>query len=172
VLFYRSVTFATLWRAFREAAAVAGMALLMMATANLLSQAIVIDGVGAKLGALLSGITDVRMFLFLSMAMIVVLGFVLEGFQAILITAPLLLPIATQHGVDPLHYGILLTMAVGIGVFMPPVGIGYYIACAVGEAPPHDALKSSLFYNVLLLAGLVIAILFPDIILALPKMLG
>jgi tripartite ATP-independent transporter DctM subunit len=172
LVFYRSVTVVTLWRAFREAAVTAGMVLLMMSAANLLSQAIVIDGVGAKLGAALAGITDVRMFLFVSMAMIVVLGFVLEGFPAILITAPLLLPIATQHGVDPLHYGILLTMAVGIGVFMPPVGIGYYIACAVGEASPHDAVKPSLFYNALLLAGLTVAILWPDIILALPRLFG
>jgi C4-dicarboxylate transporter DctM subunit len=172
VIFYRSTTASQLWQAMREAAMVAGMVLLLMSTANLISQTIVIGGVGGKLTSLLAGFTNVHVFLFVSMAMIIVLGFVLEGFPAILITAPLLLPIAEQHGVNSLHYGILLTMAVGIGVFMPPVGIGYYIACAVGEAPPQDTLRPSLFYNLLLVIGLVIVIVWPDMVLFLPRILG
>jgi C4-dicarboxylate transporter, DctM subunit len=169
---FRSVDIPTMWKALRSASVVAGMVLLMMSAANLLSQAIVIDGLGAKLGALLEGVNNPTLFLFVSLAAIVVLGFVLEGFPAILITAPLMLPIAQRHGVDPLHYGILLTMAVGIGVFMPPVGIGYYIACAIGEAPPHDALKPTLFYNFFLIIGLILCIVFPGVILGLPRLLG
>jgi C4-dicarboxylate transporter DctM subunit len=169
---FRSVDIATMWEALRSASVVAGMVLLMMSTANLLSQAIVIDGLGAKLGTLLEGLTNPTVFLFVSLAVIIVLGFVLEGFPAILITAPLMLPIAQRHGVDPLHYGILLTMAVGIGVFMPPVGIGYYIACAIGEASPHDALKPTLFYNFFLILGLILCIVFPGVILGLPRLLG
>jgi C4-dicarboxylate transporter DctM subunit len=172
VFIYRSVTLRSLWTAAREASVVAGMVLLMMATANLLSQAILMDQLGAKLGVVLAAITSPTLFLFISLAIVIVLGFVLEGFPAILIAAPLLLPIATRHGVDPLHYGILLTMAVGIGVFMPPFGIGYYIACAVGDAPPHQAIKASLFYNVFLVIGLVAAILYPSLILGLPRWLG
>ena len=169
---FRSVDLSTMWNALCGASAVAGMVLLMMSAANLLSQAIVIDGLGAKLGILLEGVTNPALFLFVSLAIIVVLGFVLEGFPAILITAPLMLPIAQRHGVDPLHYGILLTMAVGIGVFMPPVGIGYYIACAIGEASPHDALKPTLFYNFFLVIGLILCMVFPGVILGLPRMLG
>jgi C4-dicarboxylate transporter, DctM subunit len=172
IFYYRGTSARTMWRALRAAAAVAGMVLLMMSTANLLSQAIVIDGLGSKLGVLLGGMTDARMFLFVSLAIVIVLGFVLEGFPAILITAPLLLPIAAKYGIDPLHYGILLTMAVGIGVFMPPVGIGYYIACAIGEASPHEALKPTLFYNIFLIAGLIVVILYPDITLFLPRLAG
>jgi tripartite ATP-independent transporter DctM subunit len=172
ILVYHSLDAKSAWIGFREAAVTSGMVLLMLSTANLLSQAIVIDGLGAKLSVLLDGLTDARVFLFVSMAAIIVLGFVLEGFPAILITAPLLLPIAQKHGIDPLHYGILLTMAVGIGVFMPPVGIGYYIACAVGEASPHETIRPSLIYNIFLIIGLIVCILYPDIILTLPRMVG
>lgn len=172
ILVYHSLDAKSAWVGFREAAVTSGMVLLMLSTANLLSQAIVIDGLGAKLGILLDGLTDARVFLFVSMAAIIVLGFVLEGFPAILITAPLLLPIAQKHGIDPLHYGILLTMAVGIGVFMPPVGIGYYIACAVGEASPHETIRPSLIYNIFLIVGLIVCILYPDIILTLPRLVG
>ena len=100
------------------------------------------------------------------------IGFVLEGFPAILIAAPILLPIAQRMGVDPLQYGILLTMAVGIGVFMPPVGIGYYIACAIGEAPINATMKPSAVYNVFLILGLAIVVLFPAITLTLPHHFG
>jgi tripartite ATP-independent transporter DctM subunit len=172
ILVYRSLDAKSAWTGFREAAVTSGMVLLMLSTANLLSQAIVIDGLGAKLSVLLDGLTDARVFLFVSMAAIIVLGFVLEGFPAILITAPLLLPIAQKHGIDPLHYGILLTMSVGIGVFMPPVGIGYYIACAVGEASPHETIRPSLIYNIFLIIGLIVCILYPEIILTLPRMVG
>ena len=111
-------------------------------------------------------------FLFLSMGVLVVIGFVLEGFPAILIAAPILLPVAQHMAIDTLQYGILLVMAIGIGVFMPPIGIGYYVACAIGEVPPGAAMRPSLIYTTFLLAGLVVAVLFPQITLALPHFFG
>ena len=63
------------------------------------------------------------------MAALIVIGFLLEGFPAILIAAPSFLPAAIAIGIDPLQFGILLIMATGIGVMMPPAGIGFYIAC-------------------------------------------
>ena len=75
-------------------------------------------------------------------------------------------------GVDPLQYGILLVMAIGIGVFMPPIGIGFYVACAIGEAPAAVTMRPSLIYTVFLLAGLVAAIVFPEVTLSLPHALG
>jgi TRAP-type C4-dicarboxylate transport system permease large subunit len=132
ILVYRSLDHKLMIQSFRDAAVTSGMVLLMLASANLMSQAIVIDGLGQKVSSALAGFETQYSFLFVSMFAVIVLGFILEGFPAILITAPLLMPIAIKHGIDPLYFGILLTMAVGIGVFMPPIGIGYYMACAVG----------------------------------------
>ena len=100
------------------------------------------------------------------------IGFVLEGFPAILITAPILLPVAQQMGVNPLQYGILLVMAIGLGVFMPPMGIGFYVACTVGEAAPAPTMRPSLVYNVFLVLGLIVAMLVPSITLFLPHLFG
>jgi C4-dicarboxylate transporter DctM subunit len=169
---YRSLRITTAWTALRDATLTAGMVLFMVATANLLSQAIVIDGLAPLLAGFFTGMKSQTEFLFVSVAALIVIGFVLEGFPAILIAAPILLPIAQRMGVDPLQYGILLTMAVGIGVFMPPVGIGYYIACAIGEAPVNATMKPSAVYNVFLLAGLAIVLLFPAITLTLPHHFG
>jgi C4-dicarboxylate transporter, DctM subunit len=169
---YRSLGAGTFITALREAALVAGMVLLMVSTSNLLVQAIVVDGLGRTLGGAFAAVDNATAFLFLSVAALIVLGFVLEGFPAILIAAPIFLPVATKLGVDPLQFGILLIMATGIGVMMPPVGIGFYISCAVGEAPVNATIKPSLFYNVFLILGLAIVILFPQITLWLPHQFG
>jgi tripartite ATP-independent transporter DctM subunit len=171
-LVYRSMRLGALWVALRDAALTAGMVLFMVAASNVLSQAIVIDGLGRTLARSFGSLQSPMLFLFLSMAAMVVIGFVLEGFPAILISAPILLPVAEKMGVDPLQYGIILTMAVGIGVFMPPVGIGYYVACAIGDAPPNATMRPSLAYNVSLVLGLVVVILVPAITLAVPHFFG
>ena len=171
-LVYRSMRWEALWTALRDAALTAGMVLFMVAASNVLSQAIVIDGLGRTLARSFGSLQSPMLFLFLSMAAMVVIGFVLEGFPAILISAPILLPVAEKMGVDPLQYGIILTMAVGIGVFMPPVGIGYYVACAIGDAPPNATMRPSLAYNVSLVLGLVVVILVPAITLAVPHFFG
>ena len=165
---YRSMRLGILWTALRDAALTGGMVLFMVAASNVLSQAIVIDGLGRTLARSFGSLQSPMTFLFLSMAAMIVIGFVLEGFPAILISAPILLPVAEKMGIDPLQYGIILTMAVGIGVFMPPVGIGYYVACAVGDAPPNATMRPSLVYNVALVLGLIVVILFPAITLAVP----
>ncbi len=169
---YHSIYRQTLWQALRDASLTAGMILFLLGAANLLTQSIVIDGLGRHLATVFAGLQGQREFLFLSMAALVVVGFVLEGLPAILIAAPIFLPVAEQMHVDSLQFGILLVMAIGIGVFMPPVGIGYYQACALGNAPTGSTMRPSLIYTVFLLAGLVVAILFPQITLWLPHLFG
>jgi len=80
--------------------------------------------------------------------------------------------VATRIGIDPLQYGIVLTMAMGIGVFLPPVGIGYYVACAIGGADANPTMRPSVVYNVFLALGLILVILFPQITLWLPHRFG
>jgi tripartite ATP-independent transporter DctM subunit len=169
---YRSANMRSIWPALRDASLTAGMVLFMVGTANLLTQSIVIDGLGRQLGIAFATLRSPTEFLFLSMAALVVLGFVLEGLPAILIAAPILLPVAEQLGIDSLQYGILLVMAIGIGVFMPPIGIGYYMACALGDAPPGPTMRPSLVYTGFLLLGLVAAILLPAVTLGLPHLFG
>jgi C4-dicarboxylate transporter DctM subunit len=169
---YRSVGLSSCWSALREAALVAGMVLLMVGMANLLVQAIVIDGLGVTLASVFSETVNPTVFLFVSVAALIVIGFVLEGFPAILISAPILLPLAIKLGVDPLQFGILIIMATGIGVMMPPIGIGFYIACTVGEAPINATMRSSAYYNVFLILGVIVVILFPQITLWLPTLFG
>lgn len=172
VIAFRSIPVKAAWLAFRDATLVSGMVLVMIATSNVLVQGIVIDGLGRQLAGAFSAFNSPVLFLFVSVTALVVIGFVLEGFPAILVAAPILLPIAERIGVDPLQFGILLIMAVGIGVMMPPVGLGFYITCAVGESPVNATMRPSFIYNIFLLLGLVFVILFPEITVWLPHRFG
>jgi len=169
MIVYRLIGAKTVWVSLRDATLVSAMVLVMIATANLLVQGIVVDGIGRLLATALGNFRNPTIFLLLSMGALIVLGFVLEGFPAILVTAPILLPISERVGVDSLQFGILLIMAIGIGIMMPPVGLGFYITCAVGEAPINASMKPSWIYNIFLILGLVVVILFPEVTLWLPR---
>ena len=169
---YRSIGLRTCWIALRDATLIAGMVLFMIAASNLLSQAIVTDGLGRTLATAFAALESPTAYLFLTMFVMIVIGFVLEGLPAILIAAPILLPVAIRFGIEPLQYGMVLAIAMGIGVFMPPVGIGYYVACAIGDAPLNATMRPSVVYNIFLLLGLILVILFPQLTVWLPHQFG
>ena len=169
---WRGIGAARFYDSVSRVALTAGMILLMVAAANVLAQAVVLDGLATSVGGWFAALHSRVAFLFCSVAALVVIGFMLEGFPAILIAAPLFLPAARSVGVDPLQFGILLIMATGIGVMMPPVGIGFYIACTVGDAPIVPTMRASLVYNLFLLVGLAVVVLLPQVTLWLPRLLG
>ena len=115
--------------------------------------------------------TGPSLFLLVSIVALIVLGSLLEGLPAILILAPLLVPLAPQAGVDPLHYGIVLLVAMGIGAFLPPLGVGFYIACSVVRANADRATRAMAPYFSILLVGLLVVAFIPWFTLLLPRML-
>jgi C4-dicarboxylate transporter DctM subunit len=169
---YHTIGWKSCWVALRDATLIAGMILFMIATSNLLSQAIVTDGLGRTLAIAFGALKSPIAFLFVSMLVMIVIGLVLEGLPAILIAAPILLPVAIRFGIEPLQYGMVLCVAMGIGVFMPPVGIGYYVACAIGDAPVNATMRPALIYSMFIVLGLIVVILFPQLTVWLPHHFG
>ena len=167
-VFYRATGPAEIWQLLREAALTAGMVLFILAAASLLAQAIVLDGLPDTLVSLFTSTGGRLAFLVVSVVGLVVLGAAFEGLPALLIFGPLLIPIAVHFGVNPLQYGILVIMAMGIGVFAPPIGVGLFVTAAIVEAPPHRTFKASAVYTGMLLVGLAIVAAFPEITLAVP----
>jgi C4-dicarboxylate transporter DctM subunit len=171
-LLYRSLDLARLWVVLREAAVMAGTVLLILATASLLSEAVTFDGLPALIVAAISAVGGRIGFLILSALALVVMGSFLEGIVAIILFAPILLPAATQLGIDPLHFSIVLIMAMGIGQFAPPIGIGLYFTCAVLHVAPARAFRPALFYTMALLVGLAFLIALPVLATGVPAALG
>jgi TRAP-type C4-dicarboxylate transport system permease large subunit len=100
-------------------------------------------------------------FLFISIVVFVVLGSVLEGIPAIVLFGPLLFPIARAVGVNEVHYAMVVILAMGIGLFAPPFGVGYYAACAIGRVSPDSAMQRIWPYLAAVLAGLVVVAAVP-----------
>jgi TRAP-type C4-dicarboxylate transport system permease large subunit len=89
-----------------------------------------------------------------------------------LVTVPLLMPIAVQYGVHPVHYAIVLIFAMGMGCFMPPFGIGFYVSCSIGGSSPEKVTPRLVPYLLVLTAGLLLVTFVPWFTMVFPKMLN
>jgi TRAP-type C4-dicarboxylate transport system permease large subunit len=112
------------------------------------------------------------LFLLLSIFILIFMGSVLEGAAALIIFGPLLMPVARQLGVDPLHYGVVLVIGMGIGLFAPPLGLGLYSSCLIGGVKLEDTVRPILKYLGVLFVCLVLIAFVPMITTALPRALG
>jgi TRAP-type C4-dicarboxylate transport system permease large subunit len=100
-------------------------------------------------------------FLAISIIVFIVLGSVLEGIPAIVLFGPLLFPSARAIGIHEVHYAMVVILAMGIGLFAPPFGVGYYAACAIGRVSPDAAMHRIWPYLLAVLAGLVVVAAVP-----------
>jgi TRAP-type C4-dicarboxylate transport system permease large subunit len=100
-------------------------------------------------------------FMAASILIFMLLGCLLEGLPALVLLGPLLFPIAQDLGIHGIHYAMVAVVAVNIGLFIPPVGIGFYLACSIGKVPPNEALGAIWVYLLALIAGLVVITLVP-----------
>ena len=112
------------------------------------------------------------MFLLLSIVILILMGSVLEGAAALIIFGPLLMPVAKQLGIDPLHYGIVLVIGMGIGLFAPPLGLGLYGSCLIGGVTIEETVKPIAKYLAVLFVCLLLIAFVPAITTALPRMAG
>jgi tripartite ATP-independent transporter DctM subunit len=162
-------------RSFVQAATRSGLVLFIVAAAQSLAFVLTLQQVPHELGAGLIALSHDHgtwLFLLLSIAILIVMGSVLEGAAALIIFGPLLVPVAGQLGIAPLHFGIVLVIAMGIGLFAPPLGLGLYGACLIGNVPIEVTVKPMLLYLGLLLACLLVIAFVPGIALWLPHALG
>jgi TRAP-type C4-dicarboxylate transport system permease large subunit len=100
-------------------------------------------------------------FMAVSILAFVILGSVLEGIPAIVVFGPLLFPIAKQFGINDVHYSMVVVLSMGIGLFAPPFGVGYYAACAISRVSPNAGMKPILGYIIALLIGTIVVAAFP-----------
>jgi TRAP-type C4-dicarboxylate transport system permease large subunit len=96
-----------------------------------------------------------------SIAAFIVLGSVLEGIPAIVLFGPLLFPIARAVGIHEVHYAMVVILAMGIGLFAPPFGVGYYAACAIGRVDPAQGIRPIFGYMLALFIGTLVVAAVP-----------
>ncbi len=167
------------WRSFADflvrSASLSGMILFIVASAEMLSYLLTVNLIPQHMAASLAGLGATHgtwLFLVVAMAMLVVMGSVLEGAPALIVFGPLLFPAAQQLGVAPLHFGILLIISMGIGLFAPPLGVGLYTACAVGGVSMESVARPIAKYLAIIAVALLLIAFVPAITLTLPRWFG
>jgi len=162
LLFYKQFDLKRVVPMLIETAALTGAILLIIGTANGMAWSLTQSGFSAKLAQLMGSLPGGSgMFLAVSVLAFIVLGSVLEGIPAIVLFGPLLFPIARQMGVHEVHYAMVVVLSMGIGLFAPPFGVGYYAACAIGRVDPREGMRPILGYVMALLVGLAVVTAFP-----------
>jgi TRAP-type C4-dicarboxylate transport system permease large subunit len=143
-------------------ASLSGAILLIIGTATAMAWGLTQSGFSRALAEAMAALPGgAPAFLAVSLLLFVILGSVLEGIPAIVLFGPLLFPIARDLGIHEVHYAIVVVLAMGLGLFAPPLGVGYYAACAIGRIHPDKGLRPIVGYLVALLTGTVMVAAVP-----------
>jgi len=162
LLIYRSFDWRRLVPMLIETACLSGAILLIIGAATGMAWGLTQSGFSRTLAAAMTGLPGgSASFIAVSIVAFTILGSVLEGIPAIVLFGPLLFPIARTVGVHEVHYAMIVILAMGIGLFAPPFGVGYYAACAIGRVDPAEGIKPIWGYLLALLVGLIIVAIFP-----------
>src|SRR5271169_265906 len=162
LLIYRRFDWAALRPMLVSTACLSGAILLIIATATGMAWGLTQSGFSRTLAGAMTGLPGgAATFMAASIAAFVVLGSVLEGIPAIVLFGPLLFPIAKAVGIHEVHYAMVVILAMGIGLFAPPFGVGYYAACAIGRVEPAQGMRPIWAYMLALMIGTVIVAAVP-----------
>jgi len=159
---YRQLRWRNLGKMLVGTAALSGAILLIIGTATAMAWGLTQSGFSGWLAGTMAGLPGgAPMFMAVSIVAFVILGSVLEGIPAMVLFGPLLFPIARQLGIHDVHYAMVATLAMGLGLFAPPLGVGYYSACAIARVNPDRGIRPMIRYMTALLVGTIIVAAVP-----------
>src|SRR5205807_4325147 len=162
LLVYRRFDWRRIMPMLVETACLSGAIRLIIGTATGMAWGLTQSGFSRTLAAAMTGLPGgSASFIAVSILAFIILGSVLEGIPAIVLFGPLLFPIARAVGVHEVHYAMIVVLAMGIGLFAPPFGVGYYAACAISRIRPDEGMKPIVGYMIGLLVGLIIVAAVP-----------
>ena len=168
VLVYRSLGWKGFWEAAQKSVRTASMVLFIIAAATAFGFALALLEVPAELASLIGVITDNPLLTLLIInLMLLALGTFMDMAPLIVITTPIFLPVAIGVGVDPVHFGIIMMLNLGIGLVTPPVGSVLFVGSAVGGVPLARLVRTIWPFYMTLLAALVLITYVPFLSLGL-----
>ena len=172
-LYYRNVTLREMLVLLYESALLTAAVVFLLAVASIYQFLMGMMGVPLMLGELLAPLQATPGLFLVAVSVIVMLfGMVLEGLPAAVVLVPVVFPIAKKIGIHPVHFDIVLTAAVGIGLFLPPIGVGLLMALRFANISVTEHFRGYWPYLLALFAGLLILIWFPEITLFVPRRAG
>ncbi|MGE0752407.1 MAG: TRAP transporter large permease [Variibacter sp.] len=169
---YRELKWSDLPRILVESGATTGAVMIVIGMAAVFAWLLTSQQVPLQVAQWLAGIsTQTWFFLLLINIAFLLIGAVFEVTAALIMTVPILMPLVAQYNVDPVHFGVLLTANLGIGMVTPPVGVCLYVACGISKAPLESVIKPLAPLLGMMIATLILITYIPEITLYLPKLM-
>ena len=164
MVLYGGISLRKFYSMLVETAALSGAIMLIMGTALAAAWALTQTGFATQLAGMMKDLPGGWIsFMGVTILTFLILGCLLEGLPALVLLAPLMFPIAKDLGIHGIHYAMVVVVSMNIGLFTPPIGIGFYIACSIGKVEPDDAMKAVWVYLLALIGGLIVIALVPAI---------
>lgn len=169
-LIYRQLDWTTIWQCLKRTGETSASILLIVGSAGLFAWILVSEQVPQSLALLLSQWTSSAAAVLLAItAVLLILGTFMETIAIIIIVAPVVMPAIQRFGIDPVHFGILLTINLAIGANTPPLGVDLMAACRIGGISMMDTLKPLAAMLGAMLLVLLLVMFVPDVALFLPR---
>lgn len=168
VFVYRELKPSALAKIFKDSAVMTGTIMMIVGFASVFAYVLAINQVPQHFGRFIATIAEGPIaFLLLANGLLFVVGMFMEALAAIVILAPILAPIATSYGIDPIHFGIVMIVNIAIGMVTPPVGVNLFIASQISGLPIEKLIRPLLLFLVVMVANVLIISYIPMISLAL-----
>ena len=167
---HRELKFKDLWPILIRTGRLTGMVLFLLAIATSVAYLLTTAQVPRQLVDAMSSVsTNPYVVLALVMGLLLVVGTVMDLTPAMIILAPILLPVVVAVGVPPVYFGVLMSLVLGIGLLTPPVGTVLYVGCAVGRVSMEQLIRAMwpFYLALIVVVGLFLAV--PDIVMFLPE---
>src|ERR1700687_1341699 len=172
-LYSRNVSWREMGKIAYDSAILTAAVVFLLAVASVYQYLMGVSGVPQLLGQVLGPLkAHPWLFLIGTAAMSCLFGMILEGLPAAVVLIPVVFPIAEAMGIDPIHFNIVQTAAVGIGLFLPPMGVGLLMALRFANVSVGEHFRTYVPYMLALFAGLLLIICIPEISLTLPRLAG
>lgn len=163
---YREITLKGLFQIFLKAAKSSAMVLLVMAIASYLSWIFTLIRLPQTISSMiLANINGATEFLLIINLLMIIVGMFLDAVSALTIITPVILPAALALGIDPVFFGVMLTVNLSIGVLTPPVGLNLYVVSSISKLSLLHISKAVLVFILLIVAVLLIMMFFPQLVL-------
>ncbi len=173
LLVYRSITWENFRIAVVQSVRTTSMVMILIACAAAFAYMLTFYRVPNKTVDVLTGLTENPILILLMInAALLVLGMIMDMAALILICTPIFLPVANSLGIDPLQFGMIMLVNLGLGLCTPPVGSCLFVGCAVGKLPMETAVRTIWPFYIAIFAALMMITFIPAISLTLPRLVG
>lgn len=171
-LVYRQLDWAKLHGALRHSLTDTGMIMLIIMFSAMIGYMITLERVPQQATAFLAGLSGNKYVLMLLLvAFLSLLGMFLESTVITLLLTPILVPVVTRLGIDPVHFGLVMMTTVTLGSMTPPVGVAMYTVCGMLDCPMDEYTREAMPFLLAVIALIVVMVFFPGIVLLLPDLL-